>query len=426
MKTRSFLRFGTPCLEHPPAPGERGPAERVAAGGPVTLLHPRPAEARAVPAVKLGDAVKAGQPLALYGGPDYVTAPVAGRVAALRPVSGSFGRSSTAVTIEPAADPADDEGFAGVSADPTLAGAMAFLAQVPGRPRLERLADPDRPVRTLVVNAADADLMVYTNQHALVSRTGQVRSGIRVLKQLTGIEEVVILARSEVVQGHGELGAHIRTVDHRYPSALPPLVMARLFGKIVPAGRSPEDLGVCFMGAEAVASVGEAFDTGRVPVFKTLTVTARDGRPRMVAAPIGTPVGRILAQLDVSPAAGDRIVLGGPMRGEAVHSLDHPIEPDTDALLLLDAARAAAVSDYPCINCGECVRVCPARMQVNLLVRYLEAQKYEEAEEAYDLHACIECGLCSYVCAARIPIVQHITLAKHELARIRRAEGTNG
>jgi electron transport complex protein RnfC len=114
------------------------------------------------------------------------------------------------------------------------------------------------------------------------------------------------------------------------------------------------------------------------------------------------------------------------MRGEAVHALDHPIEPDTDAILLLDAARAAAPSDYPCINCGECVRVCPARMQVNLLVRYLEVQKYEEAEEAYDLHACIECGLCSYVCAARIPIVQHITLAKHELARIRRAEGTNG
>ncbi len=424
--TRSFLRFGTPCLEHPPAPAGTAPAERIAAGGPVTLLHPRPDEVRAVPAVKLGDPVKAGQPLALYGGTDYVTAPLAGRVAALRPVSGSFGRSSTAVTIEPAADPADDEGFAAVRSAPTLAGALAFLAQVPGRPRLERLADPDRPIRTLVVNAADADLMVYTHQHVLLTRIGHVRSGIRVLKQLTGIEEVVILARSEVVQGHGELGAHIRTVDHRYPSALPHLVMARLFGKIVPAGRSPEDLGVCFMGAEAVASIGEAFDTGRIPALKTLTVTARDGRPCMVAAPIGTPVGRILAKLGVSPAAGDRVVIGGPMRGEAVHSLDHPVEPDTDAILLLDAARAAAVSDYPCVNCGECVRVCPARMQVNLLVRYLEAQKYEEAEEAYDLHACIECGLCSYVCVARIPIVQHITLAKHELARIRRAEGTNG
>jgi Na+-translocating ferredoxin:NAD+ oxidoreductase subunit C len=426
MKTRSFLRFGTPCLDHPPAPKGIGPAERIAAGGPVTLLHPRPAESKAVPVVKVGAAVKAGQPLALYGGPDYVTVPLGGQVAALRPVSGSFGRMSTAVTISPALDPAADEGFDAVRTAPTLAGAMAFLAQVPGRPGLERLADPDRPIRTLVVNAADSDLLVYTHQHVLVTRIHDLRSGIRVLKQLTGIEEVIILARSEVVQGHGELGAHIRTVDHRYPSALPHLVMARLFSKTVPAGRTPEDLGVCFMSAEAVASIGEAFDTGRVPTLKTLTVTLRDGLPRMAAAPVGTPVGRILAHFGLSPAEGDRVVLGGPMRGSAVHSLDHPIEPDTDALLVLDAAHAAEVSDYPCVNCGECVRICPARMQINLLVRYLEAQKYEEAEEAYDLQACIECGLCSYVCVARIPIVQHITLAKHELARIRRAEGTNG
>jgi electron transport complex protein RnfC len=64
-------------------------------------------------------------------------------------------------------------------------------------------------------------------------------------------------------------------------------------------------------------------------------------------------------------------------------------------------------------------------MQINLLVRYLEAGKFEEAEESYDLGSCVECGLCSYVCVSKIPILQHITLAKHELARMRRAESTN-
>jgi electron transport complex protein RnfC len=101
------------------------------------------------------------------------------------------------------------------------------------------------------------------------------------------------------------------------------------------------------------------------------------------------------------------------------------VQPDTDAILVLDAGRAAQVTDYPCINCGECVRACPARMQINLLVRYLEAGRYEDAEELYDLHSCVECGLCSYVCVSKIPILQYITLAKHELARMRRPESPN-
>jgi electron transport complex protein RnfC len=151
----------------------------------------------------------------------------------------------------------------------------------------------------------------------LRARSHEVERGIRVLKQAAGIEDVVILTLREVVQGHGHIGGRVMGVDPVYPSAHPRLVMHQLFGRELPAGQTPEDFGFCFMRAEAVAAVGAAFETGRIPVTKTLTLIARDGTPRLVETPIGTRVGDIFERFGIAVAAGDRIVLGGPMRGAA-------------------------------------------------------------------------------------------------------------
>ncbi|MGB5984483.1 MAG: 4Fe-4S dicluster domain-containing protein, partial [Desulfobacterales bacterium] len=87
-----------------------------------------------------------------------------------------------------------------------------------------------------------------------------------------------------------------------------------------------------------------------------------------------------------------------------------------------DHTQVSLASDYPCINCGECVRICPAKIQVNMLVRFLEARQYETAADEYDLLACVDCGLCSYICVSKIPIFQYITLGKYELERAKQLE----
>ena len=193
--------------------------------------------------------------------------------------------------------------------------------------------------------------------------------------------------------------------------------MKDVVGEVLPAGSNCEDLGVCFISAEAVASIGKAYTDGRIPVSKILTLVGKDGTQRLIETTIGTPIRDILDRYDLSINEEDRIILGGPMRGSAVYSLDHPVGPDTDGIVILDRTDAAYTSDYPCINCGDCVRACPARIQVHMLVRFLEAGQFEEAADNYDLLSCIECGICSFVCVSRIPIFQYIKLAKYELDR---------
>ena len=111
--------------------------------------------------------------------------------------------------------------------------------------------------------------------------------------------------------------------------------------------------------------------------------------------------------------------------GVSVYAEDHPIQADTDAVMIQEKGTLEYISDYPCINCGECIRACPVKIPVNMLVRFLEAGHYEEAAQQYDLYSCIECGLCSFVCVSRIPIFQYIKLAKYELARTQPVEEAN-
>jgi electron transport complex protein RnfC len=426
MFKKLFVGLTRPQLEYEKLPVRLPQAERIPAPKTITLLHPKNEDHRLPSVLGIGDPVKTGQKLSLYSDQNfYVISPVTGTVAGFSPYTGDFGKSYIAITIAVGKDERFDDAFRQKMQNPTMELAAGYLAYVPGNPPWSVLADSENGIKTIVIRGVDPDPMVATSQYIAQSRINDLKKGIGILKEVSGVQDVILITAGESVQGYGHIGAQVKGVKTTYPSALPHMVMKAVLGQVVPAGKTCEDLGVCFFNAEAVASIGKAFESGRLPTTKTLTLVKKDGTSKIVETPIGTPIANILEAYGESVNEYDRVVFGGPMTGSAVYSLEHPVQPDTDSIIVMDRDKAASVSDYPCTNCGECVRICPAEMQVHMLVRFLEANQYEHAAETYDLYSCIECGMCSYVCVSRIPIFQYIRLAKYELQRAKTSEAAD-
>lgn len=416
MLKKSFLGLTNLRIEYELLPVKAPEPEKVAATKTITLLHPKNGDQSAAPAFQTGDRVKTGQKIALFtDDPAYVISSVTGTISSMSPYTGDFGKIYSAITIAVDENEELDDPFDHQTAN--LETAIANLSFLPGNPDYSALAASEKTINTIVITGVDDDLLIGTNQYIVRSALDDIKKGIGILKEISGVQRMVLVTAGESMQGYGHIGAEVKGLDTGYPAALPQLIMKDVLGEVVPAGRNCEDLGICFIRAEAVASIGQAYVNGQIPVHKILTLVTKDGTQRLIKTTIGTPIRDILDKFKVSINAEDRIILGGPMRGSAIYSLDHPVLPDTNGIVVLDKSDAAYASDYPCINCGDCVRACPAQIQVHMLVRFLEAGQYEEAADNYDLLSCIECGICSFVCVSRIPVFQYIKLAKYELDR---------
>ncbi len=426
MLKKSFFGLSRFRIEYELLPSRQPEPDKVVPSKKVTLFHSQNGNQNTPASYQVGDKVKTGQKISLFvDNPAYVISSVTGTLSSISPYTGDFGKTYSAITVDIDENEILDDQFKKQIRTPDLAGAIDFLSGVPGNPPLPVLSDSETEIHTLVIMGTDSDLLIGTNQSIVKSKLDAVKKGIKILREITGIDKIILITAGESMQGFGHLGAQVKNIDTGYPSALPQMIMKNVLGEIVPAGKTCTDQGVCFLTAEAAASIGKAFSDGQIPVRKILTLVTKDGKQRLLETVIGTPIRDILNTFGVSINEEDRIVFGGPMAGSAIYSLDHPVLADTDGIVVIDRSDAAYASDYPCINCGECVRACPAQIQVPMLVRFLEAGHYEEGADNYDLFSCIECGLCSFVCVSKIPIFQYIKLAKYELNRTKTAETTD-
>ncbi|RFT05348.1 electron transport complex subunit RsxC, partial [Edwardsiella anguillarum] len=168
-----------------------------------------------------------------------------------------------------------------------------------------------------------------------------------------------------------------------------------------------------------VYAIKRAVIDGEPLIERVVTLTGEQmHRPGNVWAAIGTPVKHLLQNGGfIAQNKHPMVIMGGPLMGFTLSRLGVPVVKITNCILTPsrdEFSASAAQAEQPCIRCGACADVCPARLLPQQLYWFSQGKEHDKARD-YHLQECIECGACAYVCPSNIPLVQYYRQEKAEI-----------
>ncbi len=294
-------------------------------------------------------------------------------------------------------------------------------------PSHAKLAVPEgAKVDTLVVNGCECEPYLTCDHRVMVEHAADLMAGIRYAMQATGARRTVIGIEDNKMDAVAVLRAavpageqiFVEDVPTKYPQGAEKMLIMALFGVEVPSGKLPLSLGMVVNNVGTLAALGRLLPEGKGLTERVVTVTGPGvARPGDYRIPLGTPLSFVLDYAG-APAESRQVILGGPMMGQAIASLDTPVTKGVSGILVLrkeDMVEREERKSYPCIKCGECVESCPMGLNPSTLGLLAAKREYDMMGEMYHLGDCFECGCCTYVCPSNIPLVQQFRVAKQVL-----------
>jgi electron transport complex protein RnfC len=278
-------------------------------------------------------------------------------------------------------------------------------------------------IKYLIANGAECEPYLTNDHRVMVERPDALLRGIEILQTRLGAEETIIgieLNKPDAIEALNKLirpGQPVRVVPLRvkYPQGDSKMMIKSLLNIEVPAGLHAADLGIIVNNVSTIAAIAEWFDAGMPYIDRMVTVSGPGiERPSNLIVPLGTPVREVLRFCGGLTDDTREVIMGGPMMGTPIASLDAPIIKSSSGILAFTGAETARPKEYPCIRCGRCVEACPYFLNPSRLARLARTRMYEEMKRIQVME-CVECGSCTYSCPSGIPIVQLIRTAKSNI-----------
>jgi electron transport complex protein RnfC len=298
-----------------------------------------------------------------------------------------------------------------------------------GFPTHVKLNPPaNSPVDTLVLNGAECEPYITSDHRQMLENPAEIVEGAQIILKVLGISEChigiesnkpdVVAEMEKAVQGLSGPGAiKIQTLQVKYPQGSEKQLIQAVTGRKVPAGALPSSVGVVVQNVTTAKAIYDAVVYSK-PLYEKVVTIAGTGiaRPANLQVKIGTKISDIVEYLGGVKPGLAKVIMGGPMMGFAISSLDVPVTKTTSAILFLSEDEIDTRPHSQCIRCGWCLDACPMGLEPKEIGIYVEANRAEDTEQ-FGVFDCFECGSCAYVCPAKRPLVQFVRLAKMKAKR---------
>ena len=383
--------------------------------------------APAVPIVKKGDYVLAGQKIAEAGG--FVSAPVyatvSGTVKAIEPHRIVTGDNVMSIIIDND-EKYDEVEFFGVESAESLTkeqilekikeagivgmGGAGFPTHVKLSPK-----EPDK-IDYVIANCAECEPYLTSDYRRMIEEPHKLVEGLKIILRLFD-NAMGILAvednKPDCIKILKDLTKDekrilVKELKTKYPQGSERHLIYATTKRAINSSQLPSDAGCVVNNVDTIVAIYHAIIEGKPLMQRIVTITGEAIKnPQNYRVRIGTNYHELIEAAGGFKVEPQKIVSGGPMMGFGLFDLDVPTTKTASALLCMSKDEVSASEPSACINCGMCAEVCPGRVVPKLLAEYADRGN-EEAFVKCNGMECCECGCCSFVCPAKRNLTQSI------------------
>lgn len=400
--------------------------------------------APATPIVKKGDKVKVGQ---LIGEAQTfmcanIHAPISGTVNRVDMIADISGYKKPAIVIDREGDEWDES----IDTTPDIirdiklnkeeiiarmkSCGIVGLGGACFPTHIKYMLKPEQKCEYLIVNAAECEPYISTDNRVILERTEQCMIGIEAAliasgapKAIIGIENNKPEAIAALVEMSKKFtNIEVQPLKMKYPQGAEKQLIKAITGRSVPNGALPISVGCIVNNITTMYVLYQAVQKNK-PIVQAYTTVSGKSIPKeqckIFRLRLGTSIRDVLNAVGIPEDTG-KIISGGPMMGKAIANLDAYISKGMGSLLFMNEKESLRGETRPCLRCGKCVSACPMGLQPYMLHALSDLKRYEDCEH-YGIMNCIECGCCSFSCPSFRPLVDMIRVGKAKTGAMIRA-----